>query len=268
VSCRAAVLLLGLAAACGGEAGGKTETKRAERRVRDSSGGALDFGSKGYRATSLSNPGTVVGTVKLEGQPPMVKDTVALGAAEQSVCRTSKPDSVVSIKGGLGNAVVWLAGIESGKQLPVDKRLDLASEECRLDPRVQGTVVGSTFNVFNDDRLIHRLVFLRFGTHDTLTVMSFFNTGQLVPSEKLAKTAGLVEVHCEQHPWTHAYIAVFDHPYFAVTKPDGTFRIDSVPAGNYRLMIWHHGAAQPVERPVTVTAGAEATVDVGIALTR
>ena len=259
---------MGFAAACGGEARGKTETKRAERRVRDSSGGALDLGSDGYRSTSLSNPGSVTGTVKLEGQAPVATDTVALDAAERAVCRTSAPVPVASTKGGLGNAVVWIAGIEAGRVLPADKRLDLASEECRLDPQVQGAVVGSTFNVFNDDRLIHRLAFLRFGTHDTLTVMPFFNTGQMVPSERLAKTAGLVEVRCAQHPWTHAYIAVFDHPYFAVTKPDGTFRIDSVPAGNYRMMIWHHGAAQPVERSVTVTAGADATVDVGIALTR
>jgi hypothetical protein len=175
---------------------------------------------------------------------------------------------VPSTKGGLGNAVVWIADIESGKALAVDRRFDLASEECRLDPQVQAATVGSTFNVFNDDRLIHRLAFFRFGTHDTLTVMPFFNTGQLVPSERIAKTAGLVEVRCAQHPWTYAYIAVFDHPYFAVTKPDGTFRIDSVPAGNYRMMIWHYGASQPIERPVTVAAGGQSTIDVAVALTR
>jgi hypothetical protein len=262
------VLLVGIAAACGGEARGKTETKSAERRVPDSSGGSLDFGSNGYRSTSLGSPGSVVGTVKLDGQAPPSKDTVVLDPAARAVCRTAAPVPVPSTKGGLGNAVVWIAGVESGKALPVDKRLDLASEECRLDPQVQAAVVGSTFNVFNDDRLIHRLTFFRFGTHDTLTVMPFFNTGQLVPSERIAKAAGLVEVRCAQHPWTHAYIAVFDHPYFAVTKPDGTFRIDSVPAGNYRMMIWHYGAAQPIERPVTVAGGSEATMDVAIALTR
>jgi len=261
-------LVLLVVAACGGEARGKTETKSAERRVPDSSGGSLDLGSNGYRSTSLSNPGSVIGTVKLDGEPPASKDTVALDAADRAVCRTSAPAPVASTKGGLGNAVVWIAGIESGKALPADRRLDLASEECRLDPQVQAAPVGSTFNVFNDDRLIHRLAFFRFGTHDTLTVMPFFNTGQLVPSERIAKTAGLIEVRCAQHPWTYAYIAVFDHPYFAVTKPDGTFRIDSVPAGNYRMMIWHYGASRPIERPVTVAAGGQATIDVAIALTR
>jgi hypothetical protein len=264
----AVVLLLGVVVACGGDAGGKPETKRAVRRVPDSSGGALDFGGNGYRVVPLTNPGAVIGTVRIEGSPPVPKDTVVIAASERSVCRTASADPLVSAKGGLGNAVVWIADAESGKALPGDKRLDLASEECRLDPRVQGAVVGSTFNVFNDDRLIHRLVFLRFGTHDTLTVMPFFNTGQLVPSERLAKSPGLVEVRCAQHSWTHGFIAVFDHPYFAVTKPDGSFRIDSVPAGKYRMMIWHEGAAQPIERAVTVASGADATLDVAIALTR
>jgi hypothetical protein len=111
------------------------------------------------------------------------------------------------------------------------------------------------------------LNFTRFGTRDTLTVTPFFNMGQVVASERIAKTPGLVEVRCVQHPWTRAYVAVFNHPYFAVTKPDGSFRIDSMPAGNYRLMVWHEGAAQPIERTVTVTAGAEAKMDIGMALT-
>jgi hypothetical protein len=34
------------------------------------------------------------------------------------------------------------------------------------------------------------------------------------------------------------------------------------------MMVWHQGAAQPVERTVSVTAGGEAKVDVGIALTQ
>ena len=253
-------------AGCAKDAGGTAETKRAERRSPGSNGGALVLGSTAYRAGSLANPGTIAGKVTLQGPPPAVTDTVA--AADKSSCGESIPDPVAKTNGGLANAVVWIANVEAGKPLRAEKRLDLASEECRLDPRVQAAVIGSTFNVFNDDRLLHRLVFVRFGTHDTLAVMPFFNTGQLVPSERLAKSPGLVEVRCAQHPWTHAYITVFNHPYFAVTKPDGSFRIDSVPAGNYRMMVWHHGAAQPVERSVNVAAGEAANVDVGIALTR
>ena len=45
-------------------------------------------------------------------------------------------------------------------------------------------------NVFNDEKALHKLVFTKVGTHDTLAVMPFFNAGQMVASEKLAKTSG------------------------------------------------------------------------------
>jgi hypothetical protein len=38
-------------------------------------------------------------------------------------------------------------------------------------------------------------------------------------------------VACNIHPWMSARILVRDSPYFAVTKPDGSFEIANVPAG-------------------------------------
>ena len=50
--------------------------------------------------------------------------------------------------------------------------------------------------------------------------------------------------NCAQHPWTRGFIAVFESPYFAVTGASGSFRLDSVPPGTYRLDVtyapyWH-----------------------------
>jgi hypothetical protein len=262
-----AVLVALLLVACAKESGDRVKTKRAQHRERDSSSGVLGLSSESYRTVAVTNPGAVVGTIKLEGTAPPPSDAAAI-ASDSSGCRMPAAKQAASKSTGLANAVVWIADADSGKALPREKRFDLASEDCQLDPRVQGAVVGSTFDVLNVDRVLHRLIFTRFGTRDTLTVMPFFNTGQVVASERIAKGPGLVEVRCVQHPWTHAYIAVFNHPYFAVTRADGSFRIDSMPAGNYRVMVWHEGVAQPIERSVTVAAGGEAKVDVGIALTR
>ncbi len=46
-----------------------------------------------------------------------------------------------------------------------------------------------------------------------------------------------VEVRCDIHPWMNGYFMVFDHPFFAVTKPDGSFEIAGVPAGTQRLIV-------------------------------
>jgi hypothetical protein len=36
-----------------------------------------------------------------------------------------------------------------------------------------------------------------------------------------------------------AYIGVFSHPFFSVTRPDGKFTIPDLPAGTYELTAWH-----------------------------
>jgi hypothetical protein len=38
-----------------------------------------------------------------------------------------------------------------------------------------------------------------------------------------------------------AYILVADHSYTAVTGDDGSFVIEGVPAGTYRIRMWHEG---------------------------
>ena len=52
-----------------------------------------------------------------------------------------------------------------------------------------------------------------------------------------------VVFQCSIHPWMHAYVWVFDHPYFAVTDENGEFEIKNVPAGGVRVVAWHEGAA-------------------------
>jgi hypothetical protein len=36
-----------------------------------------------------------------------------------------------------------------------------------------------------------------------------------------------------------AFVLVFAHRFFAVTDPDGRFRIDNVPSGTYSVVMWN-----------------------------
>ena len=38
-------------------------------------------------------------------------------------------------------------------------------------------------------------------------------------------------VKCDVHPWMNCQFRVFDHPFFAATKEDGTFVISGLPPG-------------------------------------
>jgi len=51
-----------------------------------------------------------------------------------------------------------------------------------------------------------------------------------------------ISLQCDIHTWMGGKLAVFDHPYFAITKADGSFEIPNVPAGaKVYLMAWHEG---------------------------
>ena len=51
-----------------------------------------------------------------------------------------------------------------------------------------------------------------------------------------------------------AWVAVFKHPYFGVTKEDGTFTLPNVPDGSYDVTLWHEKLGEQ-EAKVTVKGG-------------
>ncbi len=69
-----------------------------------------------------------------------------------------------------------------------------------------------------------------------------------------------IRVGCDVHKWMGAWIVVAEHPYYAVTGKDGTFRLDNVPAGTHTVKIWHEKLGKQ-EKEVTVTAGEETHVE-------
>jgi hypothetical protein len=64
-----------------------------------------------------------------------------------------------------------------------------------------------------------------------------------------------VSIKCDVHTWMQAYACVADHPFFAVTGPDGTFALPSrLPAGTYTVTAWHEKYGTK-EQEVTIGDG-------------
>ena len=57
-----------------------------------------------------------------------------------------------------------------------------------------------------------------------------------------------------------SYIAVFKHPYFAVTGKDGSFQLPNLPPGEYTVEAWHEKLGTMTQK-ITVAAGENKTVD-------
>lgn len=72
--------------------------------------------------------------------------------------------------------------------------------------------------------------------------------------------AGLVTLRCDIHEHMRALILVLDTPHFAITSPDGNFRLTDVPPGRYTLKAWVDSRTTR-EVPIEVAAGATVRVD-------
>lgn len=52
------------------------------------------------------------------------------------------------------------------------------------------------------------------------------------------------EAACTIHPWMRSYVMCRDDAYFALTKPDGSFEIKNLPAGEpITFQVWHERAS-------------------------
>jgi len=67
---------------------------------------------------------------------------------------------------------------------------------------------------------------------------------------------GEVAIGCNVHDWMEAYVLVVDSPYFAKTTARGVAAIADVPAGLYRLRLWHPGQKADVpQKEIELGAG-------------
>lgn len=224
--------------------GSQAQSASRESTRADSAGGLVMAPTTPYKPTDANPPTALV--VTLAG------DSTTAPASSVPGCTTAGSEAAPE-------TVFWVDGIREGKRLPEDRRYELVSSACGLEPRIQGTVIGGAINVFNDAGT-HRLVFVRAGTTDTLQTMPFTNSGSIVATDRLTKTAGIVEVRCAQHPQERAYIAVFDHPYFGVARGGSRVTLDSVPAGDYRVITWHEGMPTPSTTPTKVAVSGQTEI--------
>lgn len=67
-------------------------------------------------------------------------------------------------------------------------------------------------------------------------------------------------LQCDQHNFMEADARIVWNPYYSVSNEDGTFILENVPAGKYKVTAWHPYVGQ-VTQEVTVKAGEKANTD-------
>ena len=191
--------------------------------------------------------GDVTGKVTLVGPPP---DMGTIDMAGQKECAALHPDPVtdetvvVGDKGELKNAIVSLKKTTDDDDKAVPNQPPpptapavLDQKGCMFVPHVLAMQAGQPLVVKNSDPFLHNV-------HSQSTVNDAFNMAMPTANDgeradPQPKAAEVFKVKCDVHPWMTGWVAVFDHPYFAVTGDDGTFDIKGLPDGTYALQAWH-----------------------------
>ena len=85
-----------------------------------------------------------------------------------------------------------------------------------------------------------------------------------VKKTKIRKT-GIVRAKCDIHSWMGGYWVVADTPYTVLSDADGNFSITDIPAGKYKLKIWHEKLGE-TSQEVEVSAGADSSANAALKL--
>jgi plastocyanin len=185
--------------------------------------------------STAAHAGSVKGHILFEGEPPVLE---ALERDSDPKCSKHKADeAIVVTKGKLRDVVVRIKNGSAGKHTAPATPVVLDQRDCVYTPRVVGMVAGQKLQVKNSDNTFHN-VWGQVGSKD------LFNKPQGPKAKDLTldaatKPGDVVELKCGVHGWMRAYVAVHDHPFFAVTGPDGVFEIKNLPMGTYTLEAWH-----------------------------
>lgn len=132
----------------------------------------------------------------------------------------------------------------------------MVQQDTAFAPAAIAIPVGGTVEFPNEDSFFHN-VFSYSSTHR-------FDLGRYPIGESKSEQflePGVVEVFCEVHDKMRGVIIVTENPFHAIVGDDGSFRIDGVPPGEYRVAFWSADHA-PVEQSVTVRAGATSSLEV------
>ena len=202
--------------------------------------------------------GAITGTIRFTGTAP----------APEPINRSSDPyceqlgaattETVVAGSGStLQNVFVYVKDGLGDRAFPVPSPAAVLDQKgCRYVPHVLGIQVGQTLEILSSDNTLHNV-------HAIPEQNREFNKAHQMAGIKHTHVFSTREVmvpfKCDVHRWMNAYVGVLDHPYYAVTGPNGTFELKGLPPGTYTIEAWHEKLGTQTQ---TVTIGEKQTSDV------
>jgi len=215
--------------------------------------------SSQYSKIEVKNGGKLSGRVTLKGEVPALQKLKI--TKDQKICgKDPKYDESIVVSKenhGLKNAVVSIVNISKGKSWPAGANPPVFSQNgCRFDPHVLVVPVAAKISILNNDGILHNV-------HTHSEDNGPLNRAQPKFLKKMSvsfEQPEFIRVACDVHNWMNGWLVVAAHPYYAVTDESGNFTITDIPAGSYRIQIWHEKLGEQTKE-VSITEGGAAKLD-------
>lgn len=134
------------------------------------------------------------------------------------------------------NVVVWVADMPASRPERMIEAVMIQMKDCRFVPHVLAMHNKQQLNIKNSDDTAHDVHLLpRVGAEHNV-LMQQMNMQMMF---RIKPEPAPFPIQSDTKPWMSGWIACFDHPFYAVTGDDGTFKISDVPSGKHTLKAWH-----------------------------
>lgn len=118
-------------------------------------------------------------------------------------------------------------------------KLTIDNVKCRFVPKATFARPGQTLILKNSDNVGHNCRIATMGHEHNVNIVKNDQTEIVLGSED-DRIPG--EVKCDIHQWMDAIILIRNNPYVAITDETGKFKIENIPAGDWKFQFWHKKA--------------------------
>lgn len=242
-----------------------------------------------YEEVSISEGGSLAGTVHLNGKVPMPKGYNLTTVPDPVYCgrisdgrgwRLLQPFDVGS-KGEFRSVVVYLDEIEKGKPFGEYTPPKIEAIDCRFTPFINVVRDHHDVAVVNMDPAFHdiqayetsnlgpRVLFnvplpisKRYPREAGLSANfhKHYEGATVTQSIKMTRDRKIFTMQCGFHPYMESWALVADHPYYTVVDNEGRFQLTDIPPGIYKVKIWHPYLREEIEQTITIEPNKQTSV--------
>ncbi len=215
-----------------------------------------------YKVVDVANGGSVSGKITFSGKDP-APNTYTI-SKDNAVCGTGtrQIDYVRVNDGALADTVVYLSKVKQGKAFPEDmSKTEINQKNCEFKPFLQIMKNDTSLGAINADPVLHNIHTYEILGRAKKTVFNVSQpkTGTVNKTVKL-KRGDAMKVECDAHDFMHGFVFVAKNPYAVKVGEDGSYSIDNIPPGKYKIVAWH-GTLKNQKGKIEVTAGGSTTMD-------